>query len=101
MIANYLPLNDDPNVPEIIRSLRRDFDERIMDLYKQAVMLIRDEPASASETVHVHFVAQGLHVAAVFHEPAGVFTQLIARSAEEHGIERPSYTISLFLTAMK
>ncbi len=101
MIANYLPLNDDPSVPEIVRLLRQDFDDRLMELYKQAIDLIKDEPDSASDTVHVPFDSRGLHVVAVFHEPMGVFTQLIARSAEEQGIERPSFTISHFLSAMK
>lgn len=101
MIANYSPLLDDPNVPSIVRELRQDFDDRMMDLFKQATLLLEMEPPTASETVHVPYRSRGLHVIAVFHQPTGLFTQLIARSAQEEGLERPSYTISLFLTAFK
>lgn len=98
MIANYSPLLDDPNVPGIVRQLRQDFDARMMELYKEATLLLEKEPVSSSETVHVPYEAHGLHVVAVFHQPTGLFTQLIARSMMEQGLERPSYTISLFLT---
>lgn len=100
MLANYQPLNDDPHVPKIVRVLRQDFDDRMMDLYKKAMVLVGDEPITASETVHVPYESHGLHVIAVYHEPSGHFTQLIARSSQEQGVERPSYTISLFLSAM-
>lgn len=100
MLANYQPLNEDPHVPKIVRILREDFDDRMMDLYKKAVLLVRDGPQNASETVHVPYVSHGLHVIAVFHEPTGHFTQLIARSGREQDLERPSFTISLFLTTL-
>ncbi len=97
MIANYLPLNADTKVPDIIIRLRKAFDEKMMDLYKDATALLANEPKGVSETVHVPFVACDLHVIAVFHEPTNHFTQLIARAENEHGLERPSFTISLFL----
>jgi hypothetical protein len=97
MIANYLPLNNDPHVPEIVKDLRQDLDERLMDLYKRAVELLKQEPVSASETVHVPYQAAGLHVTAVYHVPTGHFTQIIARPVADVHLERPEYTISLFL----
>jgi hypothetical protein len=97
MIANYLPLAIDTHVPDIIVQLRKAFDDRLMDLYKQAMELLAVEPKGVSETIHVPFTACGLHVIAVFHEPTDHFTQLIARAENEHGLERPSFTISLFL----
>jgi hypothetical protein len=101
MIANYLPLHDDPNVPEIVQRLRKEFDNRLMELYKRAVELARDEPDTASETVHVPFEVDGLHVVAVFHMPTGIFTQLIARPTHDLQHERPEYTVSLFLATLE
>ncbi len=98
MLANYLPLINDPEAPEIVLQLRRDLDERLMDLHAKALELLAREPDTAAETVHVPYESFGLHVIAVFHQPSDQFTQLIARSAKEQGVERPSFTISLFLT---
>ncbi len=100
MIANYMPLHADPHVPRIVQRLRKDFDDRLMELYKEAIERAKNEPVSAAETVHVPYAVDGLHVTAVFHEPTGHFTQLIARSQREEGEERPSFTISLFLTTV-
>lgn len=101
MIANYAPLLNDTEVPQVVKELREDLDDRLMSLYKDAILLLEKEPPSASETVHVPYSFKGLHVVAVYHQPTSLFTQLIARSAVEEGIERPSFTISVFLTALK
>jgi hypothetical protein len=100
MITNYLPLPESVNVPPIIRELRAGFDERMMDLYGQAMDLAAKGSAGTSETVHVEYTQHGLHVTAVHHLPTGQFTQLIARGEHAGAVERPDFTISLFLAAV-
>ncbi|MGV3636470.1 MAG: hypothetical protein ACO1NQ_02360 [Flavobacteriales bacterium] len=48
-------------------------------------------------TSHVHFQHAHLHVVAVYSHAADRFTQLIARDLDELDLDRPTYTISVFL----
>lgn len=84
--------------PPFLRLLRDAFDVRIMELYRYAVEQRASEPPTGvEETVHVHFMEAGLQVTAVYNFAQERFTQLIARDPEEVHIDRPSFTISLFL----
>lgn len=91
----FQPLHQ--HAPDIVRALRRTFDERLMDLHRAAL----DEAARGSEGVstscHIDFPAGALMVTAVYDTEQDRFTQLIARAADEARHQRPSFTISLFL----
>lgn len=98
MITNPRSIPLPSTAPDLVCALRAVFDARMMDLWHQAA---QQEPADPTEgverTVHVHFTHGALHVTAVYNCMSEQFTQLIARDAAETGLERPTYTISLFL----
>lgn len=86
------------NAPAIVRALRADFDARMMELWREAMLHAPAAPTEGLErTVHVPFTHGPLHVNAVFNCMSEQFTQLIARDAGEVSWERPSFTISVFL----
>jgi hypothetical protein len=84
--------------PVIVHELRAAFDSRLIQLWND---VLRQPPTPPTEgldrTVHVFFTHGSLEVTAVYNSVTEQFTQLIARHADEVGLERPSFTISLFL----
>lgn len=54
-------------------------------------------PDGIERTSHVHYTHGTLHVVAVFSHVEDRFTRLIARDADERGVDRPSYTLNIFL----
>ena len=98
MIGTTTPWKLPEGAPPIVHELRRAFDARMMQLWREAVIKEPAAPVDGLErTVHVHFLHGFLHVTAVFNCMSEQFTQLIARDAGEDGKERPTFTISLFL----
>jgi hypothetical protein len=98
MISNTAPNLLPASAPAVLHRLREVYDDRLMDLYRKATAMLVDEPPPyADRTVHVPFTHDGLQVIAVYHAGEQRFTQLIARDALEVDLERPSYTLSLFL----
>lgn len=98
MISTYSTRPLSPNAPAIIRELRASFDERMMDLAREAsAMLPHEASAGPDRTTHVSYTYGPLLVTAVYNWTSGQFTQLIARDSAEEGLERPSFTLSLFL----
>jgi len=98
MITNTTPRDLPPNTPAVILALRKAFDARLTDLYKEAREPLPTGPGESSDAVrHVHFNELGLHVTAVYSTVEDRFTQLIARDVAQVNEERPAFTISVFL----
>ncbi len=98
MISQYTPSALPDTAPPIIHELRHAFEERMTAFWER----LRGEGVAYTadgieRTSHVHFTYGTLHVVAVFSHVADRFTQLIARDADEPGLDRPSYIISIFL----
>lgn len=85
------------DAPEIVKELRRLFDERMLELHATASLQRPVLENGTSPMVHVDFPAGPLQATAIYHTVEDRFTQLIARAADEAHFERPSFTISLFL----
>ncbi len=97
MISTFATQPTHTDAPEVVRDLRRLFDERLTDLYAVARGRVPHAESGASPMVHVDFPAGALQATAIYHSDVDRFTQVIARAAEEAHQERPSFTISLFL----
>ncbi len=98
MLIRTTPQRLSANAPAIVQELRAAFDERMMDLAREAVDQLPSEPPEGTTSIaHVFFLHGALHVTAVYNRQTEEFTQLIARDVAEEGAERPSFTISLFL----
>lgn len=98
MISQYIPSTLPGTAPPIIHELRHAFEERMPAfgerLHGEGIVYTAD---GIERTSHVHFTYGTLHVVAVFSHVADRFTQLIARDVDEFGLDRPSYTLSIFL----
>ena len=99
MIANYLPIPDIAQAPEIVRYLRAEFDNRLEELYKEAMRMSEGSQDEQTSMVHVPFSVGDLEVEAMFDLELNLFTQLVARPLSDRENARPAYTISLFLVA--
>lgn len=84
--------------PSLLFELREAFDSRLMELHNDVLATMAQHPPQhADHTVHVFFEYGTLLITAVYHCGEERFTQLIARDTSEVHLERPSYTLSLFL----
>lgn len=97
MIANYMPVPNFEQAPEIIRQLRLQFDDRLESLYKEAMRLIQEQQPEQTIMVHVPFTFAQYEVEAMYDREQDLFTQLVARPLSDRENARPAYTISLFL----
>ena len=97
MLSAYESQPTHPDAPDIVRELRRLFDERLVDLHRTAVAQAVRVDNGVSAMYHIDFPAGALMVTAMYDMERDRFTQLVARAAEEAHHERPSFTISLFL----
>ena len=97
MIANYMPMPNFDQAPEIIRQLRAQFDDRLESLNEHAMRLIQENQPEQTIMVHVPFTFAGYEVEAMYDREMDLFTQLVARPLADRENARPSYTISLFL----
>ena len=97
MVPTYLPIPDVDRAPPVVAELRAAFDNRLEELYAQAVRLMEGALDAHVRMVHVPFAFEGYMVEAMYDREQDLFTQLVARPLMDTENARPAFTISIFL----